>query len=150
MVRPQVCSSGLLGWRCSSMQFAAQALLLPALLPCLLPCLDDLLRFGSPAFAVGGSGLKVGGVEVTNFEVPFAHIFVAKGWTSSWSFSFRQLAKKEVFGDSSIVHADDMPQPSHVSGCEDKKHARQSGNGQDDYASNTVLPGEAKESAEAT
>ena len=131
------------------MQFLAQALLLPALLPCLLPCLDNLLRFGSPAFAVGGSGLKVGGVEVSNFEVPFAHIFVAKGWTSSWSLSCRQLAKKDVFGDSSIVHADDIPQPSHASGCEDGEHARQPCSGQDVDIGDAVLPGDAQESVEA-
>ena len=67
---------------------------------------------------------------------------------SGGSPSCRQLTVKQVFVDTSIVHAFYMSQPTHVSGHEDRKHALQPGHGQDVYIGDTVFQGDAQESVE--
>ena len=61
-----------------------------------------------------------------------------------------QLSIENVFWDAAILHAVDMPQPTQPLLYEQGEHAWKVGSGQDFGVGHSVLPGYAKDTADAS
>ena len=116
----------------------------------LFPCLEVLVQGASPHHAVGCKVLPGIGVEVKCFHVSLADILVAQLWAAFGSPSKCQLSIEYVFWDMAILHAVDMPQPMQPALFEQGEHVRKVSSGQDFGAGHSVLPGYAKDTADAS
>ena len=75
---------------------------------------------------------------------------MAQLWAAFGSPSRCQLSIENVFWDAAILHAVGMPQPTQPELSEQGEHAWKVGPGQDLGAGHSVLPGYAKDTADAS
>ena len=116
----------------------------------LFPCLEVLVQSASPHHAVGCKVLSGIGVDVKCFHVSLADILGARLWAAFGSPSRCQLSTENVFWDAAILHAVDMPQPTQPALFEQGEHARKVSSGQVLGVGHSVLPGYAKDTADAS
>ena len=115
----------------------------------LFPCLEVLVQGASPHHAVGCKVLP-GISDVKCFHVYLADILVAQLWAAFRSPSRCQPSIENFLWDVAILHAIDMPQPKQPALSEQGEHARKVGSRQDLGVGHSVLPGYAKEKADAS
>ena len=84
------------------------------------------------------------------FHVSLAAILGAQLWAACGSPSRRQLSTENVFWDTAILHAVDMPQPTQPALSEQGEHAQKVCSGQDLGVGHSVLPGYATDTADAS
>ena len=116
----------------------------------LFPCLEVLVQGASPHHAVRCKVLPGIGVDVKCFHVSLADILIAQLLAAFVSPSRCQLSIENVFWDAAIPHAVDMPQPTQPALSEQGEHARKVSSGQDLGVGHSVLPGYAKDTADAS
>ena len=116
----------------------------------LFPCFEVLVQGASPHHAVGCKVLPGIGVDVKCFHVCLADILAAQLCAAFGSPSRCQLSIENVFWDVAILHAVDMPQPTQPSLSEQGEHARKVSSGQNLGVGHSVLPGYAKDTADAS
>ena len=116
----------------------------------LFPCLEVLAQGASPHHAVGCKVLPGIGVDVKCFHVFLEDILVAQLWAAFGTPSKCQLSIENVFWDAAILHVVDMPQPTQPALSEQGEHARKVGSGQDLGVGHSVLPGYARDTADAS
>ena len=116
----------------------------------LFPCLEVLVQSASPHHAVSCKVLPGLGVDVKFFHVSLADILVAQLWAAFGSPSRCQLSIENVFWDAAILHAVDMPQSTQPALSEQGEHARKVSSAQDLGVGHSVLPGYAKDTADAS
>ena len=116
----------------------------------LFPCLEVSVQGAFPHHAVGCKVLSGTGVDVKRFHVFLADILVAQLWVAFGSPCRCQLSMENVFWDAAILHVVDMPQPTQPALSEQGEHARKVSSGQDLGVGRSVLPGYAKDTADAS
>ena len=116
----------------------------------LFPYLGVLVQGASPHHAVGCKVLPGIGVDAKCFHVSLADILVAQLWAAFGSPSRCQLSIENVFWNAAILHAVDMPQPTQPALSEQGEHAGKVSSGQDLGVGHFVLPGYAKDTADAS
>ena len=107
-----------------------------------------LVQSASPHHAVGCKVVPGLGVDIKCFYASLANIPVAL-LAAFGSPSRCQLSIKNDFWDAAILHAVDLPQPTQPALSEQGEHAWNVGSGQDLGVGHSVLPGYAKDTADA-
>ena len=116
----------------------------------LFPCLEVLVQGASPHYVVGCKVLPGIGVDVKCLHVSLADILVAQLW-AAFGFPFKcQFSIENVFWDTAILHAVNMPQPTQPALSEQGEHGPKVSLGQDLGVGHSVLPGYAKDTTDAS
>ena len=109
-----------------------------------------LVQSASPHHAVGCKVLPGISVHVKCFHVSLVDILVAQLWAAFRSPSRCQLSIENVFWDAAILHGVDMTQPTQPALSEQGEHAWKVGSGKDLGVGHSVLPRDAKDTADAS